>query len=58
MKVSYEEVVKMLGEKFEAALECMWDMKGWGEEVELEVFLKEWTEYTIDAARFAERNNL
>ena len=58
MKVSYEEVVKMLGEKFEAAIDCLWDMKGWNGEVELEVFLKEWTEYTIEAARFEERKGL
>ncbi len=56
--ITYDEAIRFLGRENEAALDYMWDSEGFEDEVELGTFLRSWTEYVADSARFAERNGL
>lgn len=56
--ISYDAAHEHLGPKYEAALDCMWENNGFGDEISFSEFLRAWTEYVNDSARFAAQNNL
>lgn len=56
--IRYEDALEMLGEEYEAAIDCMWDSNEFEDEVSLCDFLRAWTKYVEGAAAFATLNNL
>lgn len=49
--IDFQEAYKMLGEEYEAALECCWAENEWEYTIELSVFLKGWTKYVEEATQ-------
>lgn len=56
MMIDLTKACKMLGDEYEAALECMWDSNDLPEEVEFSTFLKAWTEYVAETTAGAVKN--
>lgn len=44
VKVSYDELVEILGDECSSAIDTLFEVNGWGDEVLLKDFLPEWTE--------------
>ena len=58
MKVNIHQVYRILGEKYDGAIESLWADKGWDDEVDFNEFLREWTEMTHWCGRLAEKSGI
>jgi len=58
MKISYMDVVRMLGSEHEGAIDCIWESLQFGDEVDLGTFLRAWTAYVTETTVYAAKNNL
>ena len=50
-KLSFEQIVRILGDENESAVESLFDRHQWGDEVALDQFLPEWTELVEQGTR-------